>query len=140
MKFRDRENTLIWERYNAPYPSQPQIDDDDDEHWGAGTGSPDRMSGSYGEEDELEVMVFEPEMEIETEEHEQCNEVIYSDIKKLAEYSERILKICQEKELEPWMQAKLVKASDYVSDIWHRLDGKADFANTGFEQSDNIDF
>jgi hypothetical protein len=33
-----------------------------------------------------------------------------------------------------------VKASDYVSDIWHRLDAEADFANTGFEQSDNIEF
>ena len=50
----------------------------------------------------------------------------------------RIQAICKEKELEPWMQAKLVKASDYVSDIWHRIDAEADFANTGFEQSDNM--
>lgn len=132
MKFRDRENALIWERYVDPYT---QLEMDGDEP----LNDPTVEDPMMGEED-LEVMAFEPEMDIETEEHETCNEVIYSDIKKLAEYSKRILEICQEKELEPWMQAKLVKASDYVSDIWHRLDAEADFANTGFEQSDNIGF
>ena len=126
-----KENALMWERYMDPYTT---IETSEDQ-----MGDPTVEDPMYGEED-LEVIEFEPEMDIETEEHEACNEVIYSDIKKLAEYSKRILEICQEKELEPWMQAKLVKASDYVSDIWHRLDAEADFANTGFEQSDNIEF
>lgn len=131
MRFKHRENQLMWERYTDPYATIPQFDNEPND--------PTVEDPMMGEED-LEVLEFEPEMEIETEEHDTCNEVIYSDIKKLAEYSKRILSICQEKELEPWMQAKLVKASDYVSDIWHRLDAGADFANTGFEQSDNIDF
>ena len=132
MKFRNRENQLIWERYTDPYATLPEFDKE--------PSDPTVEDPMYGEEDAMEVIEFEPEMEVETEEHEACNEVIYSDIKKLAEYSKRILEICQDKELEPWMQAKLVKASDYVSDIWHRLDAEADFANTGFEQSDNIEF
>lgn len=131
MRFKHRENQLMWERYTDPYATIPQFDNEPND--------PTVEDPMMGEED-LEVLEFEPEMEIETEEHDTCNEVIYSDIKKLAEYSKRILSICQEKELEPWMQAKLVKASDYVSDIWHRLDAGADFANTGFEQSDNIEF
>jgi hypothetical protein len=131
MRFKHRENQLMWERYTDPYATLPQFDDE--------PRDPTVEDPMLGEED-FEILEFEPEMEIETEEHNTCNEVIYSDIKKLAEYSKRILSICQEKELEPWMQAKLVKASDYISEIWHRLDAEADFANTGFEQSDNIDF
>ena len=132
MRFRNRENQLMWERYTDPYATLPEFDKE--------PRDPTVEDPMMGEED-LEVIELEPEMDIEVEEHgEGCNEVIYSDIKKLAEYSKRILSICQEKELEPWMQAKLVKASDYVSDIWHRLDAGADFANTGFEQSDNIEF
>jgi hypothetical protein len=124
--FKNRENQLMWERYVDPYtpPQNPEMD--------LTTEDPMLGDGSTA------VLEFEPEMDIETEEG--CNEVIYSDVKKLAEYSQRLLDICKETELEPWMQAKLVKASDYVSDIWHRLDAEADFANTGFEQSDNIDF
>ena len=134
MKFKHRENQLIWERYTDPYSVLPQYDDEPSDM------TVEDPLYSSEEDESMTVLEFEPEMDIETEEHEECNEVIYSDIKKLAEYSKRILEICQEKELDPWMQAKLVKASDYVSEIWHRLDAEADFANTGFEQSDNIEF
>ncbi len=34
------------------------------------------------------------------------------------------------------MQAKIIKASIYVADVWDQLDDEADFANDGFEQSD----
>ncbi len=133
MKFRNRESQLIWERYTDPYSTLPQYDDMEET-------DPTLEDPMFGSEDESEVSVmsFEPVDEVDS--FEGCNEVVYSDIKKLAEYSKRILDICKEQELEPWMQAKLVKASDYVSEIWHRLDAEADFANTGFEQSDNIEF
>ena len=134
MKFKRQENALMWERYMDPYSTLPHYDDQEESD--PSVEDPYQMDPM---EDESEVvMEFEPMGDLESEEG--CNEVVYSDIKKLAEYSKRILSICKEKELEPWMQAKLVKASDYVSDIWHRLDAEADFANTGFEQSDNIDF
>jgi hypothetical protein len=133
MRFRNRESQLIWEKYIDPHSVLPQYDQDPIDPT---VEDPYAMDGQ--EEAEGAIIEFEPMTGLETEENS-CNEVIYSDVKKLAEYSKRILDICKEKELEPWMQAKLIKASDYVSDIWHRLDAEADFANTGFEQSNNID-
>jgi hypothetical protein len=133
MRFRNKESQLMWERYVDPYSTLPQYDQ---------TQTDPTVTDPYmapEEEAEVSVMEFEPTTGLEVEE-QSYNEVVYSDVKKLAEYSQRLLEICKEKELEPWMQAKLVKASDYVSDIWHRLDAEADFANTGFEQSDNIEF
>jgi len=132
MRFKSRDNQLMWERYVDPYTATQTSED---QEMDLTTEDP---SLGFGDEDEsVSIMELQPSVELETEEC--CNEVIYSDIKKLAEYSKRILGLAKEKELEPWMQAKLIKASDYVSDIWHRLDAEADFANTGFEQSDNID-
>ena len=131
MRFRNKESQLMWERYVDPYSTLPQYDQ---------TQADPTVTDPYmapEEEAEVSVMEFEPTTGLEVEE-QSYNEVVYSDVKKLAEYSQRLLDICKEKELEPWMQAKLVKASDYVSEVWHRLDAEADFANTGFEQSDNI--
>jgi len=133
MRFKNKENQLMWERYVDPYSTSQSPEQE------MGRSPNEDPMLDLGDEDaEMSVLEFQPEMDLETEEG--CNEVIYSDIKKLAEYSNRILKLAKDKELEPWMQAKLIKAADYVSDIWHRLDAEADFANTGFEQSDNIDF
>ena len=134
--FKNRENELIWESFmnkrlgnsmeEELMDKDPYVEDDYD-------GGIEIKNNS---DEPISVIELDTGSDMETSEG--CNEVIYSDVKKLAEYSQRILDICKEKELEPWMQAKLVKASDYVSDIWHRLDAEADFANTGFEQSDNI--
>ena len=131
MRFKNRENQLMWERYTDPYSSLPQYDD-------MSESDPTVEDPAFTDEESEMVVEFEPMTGLETEE-QSYNEVVYSDVKKLAEYSKRLLDICKEKELEPWMQAKLIKAADYVSDIWHRLDAEADFANTGFEQSDNIE-
>jgi len=131
MRFRNKESQLMWERYMDPYTSTQTSEDQEID-----LTTEDPMLGV--EDESMAVLELDTGSDLETEEG--CNEVVYSDIKKLAEYSQRILDICKETELEPWMQAKLVKASDYVSDIWHRLDAGADFANTGFEQSDNISF
>lgn len=79
------------------------------------------------------VMEFEPDGPIQPE--GEPNEVLISDLKKLAEYSERLQEMATSAEFDDWMIAKITKASDYVSDIWHRLDARADFANTGFEQA-----
>lgn len=131
MRFKSADNNLMWERYTGPYSKLPQFDQEPVDP----TVEDPYLMDQPEEEAEM-VVELEPMGDLDTEEG--CNEVVYSDIKKLAEYSKRILEICKEQELEPWMQAKLVKASDYVSDIWHRLDANVDFANTGFEQSDNI--
>jgi len=121
MKFKSDE--LIWEAYIA-----------ENMEMGGGMEMPENDGAAM-------VMEFEPaigEVE-ETEGPEEIDIAVYVEIKKLAEYSDRIFKMCQETELEPWMLAQLVKASSWVSDVWHQLDASADFANSGFEQSDNID-
>lgn len=129
MRFKTKENALMWERYmgdDMPTDSFEEFEFNDD------------IGDDHQDDSHSAVIEFEPMGDMDTEEHHH-NEVIYSDIKKLAEYSKRMLDICSKQELDTWMQAKLVKASDYVSEVWHRLDAEADFANTGYEQSDNID-
>ena len=45
-----------------------------------------------------------------------------SELFKLAEYAPKLLELIKDyDELEGWVQAKLTKASDYVSDIYHYL-------------------
>lgn len=120
MRFKSDENKLMWEMYTTPT--------------------------SHGSEEEgMAIIEIEPSTDLECSEEpddypiEEVDDVLVSDLKKLAEYSQKLLEVCPQQELEPWMKAKIIKASDYVSEIWHRLDATADFANDGYEQSDNID-
>lgn len=126
----DKDNELMWEAFIG---NSPDMD--------MGEEGMDFGSDEMGmDDDSAVVMEFEPMDEIEpVEDDTEIDIAVYSDIKKLAEYSGRILKLCKEQELEPWMLAQLVKASSYVSDVWHQLDAKADFANLGFEHSDNME-
>lgn len=130
MKFKD--NQLIWEAYVAPTPSQPIDSNPLEDEEGAMMLELDPVGEvsleSEPEQDLGDVLGDEEEMD----------EVLYSDIKKLADYSAKILEHCKGAEIDTWMLAKLIKASEYVSDVWHRLDAKADFANDGIDQSDNI--
>lgn len=63
------------------------------------------------------------------------NSTITVELKKLAEYSKRLSEMCESTEFSPWMIMKLVKASDYVSDVYYNVSTEADFANSGFEQA-----
>jgi hypothetical protein len=109
------------------------------------------MGDEYGDDDEygdeFEDDDFEPEsmqnivMEVEPMgpvHSVEVNEVLLSELKKLAEYSKRLYDICSHTEFDDWMVSAITVASTYASDVWHRLDAKADFANTGFEQSDDF--
>ena len=50
-------------------------------------------------------------------------EMARGDLYKMAKYSVKLLDMIQEgDELEGWMQAKITKASDYISSVYHRLD------------------
>lgn len=134
MRFKREENDLMWESFVA-HRSGHSL--------GAGDGD-DEMVLEIEPGGEIEV---EPESE-DHDEHEAHDEhepsggvdsVLLTDLKKLAEYSQKLLDAVQcDCEMETWMMAKLIKASDYVSDVWHSLDAKADFANDGYEQSDNL--
>jgi len=82
------------------------------------------------------VMEIEPVAPVEPSMgQEETDEVLVSNLKKLAEYSQRLNDMVGQAEFETWMVAKITKAADYVDDVWHMLDAGADFANTGFEQA-----
>lgn len=146
MKFRGEENKLIWESFrgevvNERFDDEMDYDidiehgmDDDELH-----DEHEMMEGEYGMDDEFNEptehgMVMELEPVGPVEKHE-VNEVLVSELKKLAEYADRLYNMRNECEFEDWMVSAITIASTYVSDVWHRLDAKADFANTGVEQS-----
>lgn len=128
MKNNKKESELIWEMYVSP---DDDFQDDD-------------FQDDFGMDDDFEmdqpevVMSMEPMGAAEPIGDSEMNEMMASELKKLAEYGGRLKGLCGQVEFDAWMVAKIVKASDYVSDIWHRLDSTgADFANTGFEQADD---
>jgi len=155
MKFKGEENTLIWESFrgnkkvlNERLDDMLEDDDMDDM---------DDLGGDFEDDNDFESEYdddfgdddFEPEsksmqnivMEVEpmgSVDNFEVNEVLVSELKKLAEYSNRLYDICSNTEFDDWMVSAITVASTYMSDVWHRLDAKADFANTGFEQSDNF--
>ena len=65
--------------------------------------------------------------DVESSEDEECGDdhevdMAKSELYKLAEYAPKLLDLIKNyDELEGWVQAKLTKASDYVSDIYHYL-------------------
>jgi hypothetical protein len=55
--------------------------------------------------------------------------MVISELKKLAEFANRLEDMGCSTKFEPWMTAKITKAADYVSDVYFRLSAKADYAN-----------
>lgn len=156
MKFEGEDNALLWEYYTGVkspredaeenYFSDDDDDDydmmDDDSDFGDeefDSEDDDFGDDDFGDDDEPEAhgMVMEIEPVGHVEKHE-VNEVLVAELKKLAEYANRLYKLKNDCEFEDWMVSAITIASTYVSDVWHRLDAKADFANTGFEQSDDF--
>jgi hypothetical protein len=71
------------------------------------------------------------------EDEDDLYDSVKGDLKKLAEFSSRLQQVAKPNGgLQPWMIAKIAKASEYVSDVYFQLDDQVDFANTGFEQAD----
>jgi len=112
--------------------SDDGIDDFDDD-MDFGDDLDDDLGGG-----QAQGMVMEIEPVGHVEKHE-INEVLVSELKKLAEYADRLYEKRNDCEFEDWMVSAITIASTYVSDVWHRLDAKADFANTGFEQADDYE-
>jgi hypothetical protein len=150
MKFKGEENKVIWESFRGGVMNERfdgEMDDDfgddmgddldDDDDYGMMDDDPDFGEGDdFDEEPETHGMVMEFDPISPVEKHE-VNEVLVSELKKLAEYADRLYKMRNDCEFEDWMVSAITISSTYVSDVWHRLDAKADFANTGFEQSDD---
>jgi hypothetical protein len=50
-------------------------------------------------------------------------ELALDDLKKIHEYSKKLHELIRSKsDVDGWMQAKITKAADYVSEVFHRLD------------------
>lgn len=127
-----------WE-HDSLYGEEDAEDDfegDFDDGMGDDFGD-DFGDGDLGMEPEAQGMVMEIDPIAPVGAHE-VNEVLVSELKKLSEYSGRLYEMKDSAEFEDWMVSAITIASTYVSDVWHRLDVKADFANTGFEQSDDF--
>jgi len=147
MKFKGEENTLIWESFRGNKKVlnerlDDMLEDDDMDDLGGDFEDDDDFESEYDDDLEPEsksmqniVMEVEPMGSVDNFE---VNEVLVSELKKLAEYSNRLYDICSNTEFDDWMVSAITVASTYMSDVWHRLDAKADFANTGFEQSDDF--
>jgi hypothetical protein len=84
------------------------------------------------------VMEIDPIAPVESMEGGVSEEVA-AQLKKLSEYAKRHYEMKDSAEFEDWQVTAITIASTYVSDVWHRLDAKADFANTGFEQADDFE-
>lgn len=154
MKFKGEENAVLWESFRSGVMNErfdDEMDDDfgddmgddfdDDDDYGMMDDDPDFSDDDdFGDDDEPEAhgMIMEIEPVGHVEKHE-VNEVLVAELKKLAEYANRLYKLKNDCEFEDWMISAITIASTYVSDVWHRLDAKADFANTGFEQSDDFE-
>ena len=155
MKFKGEENKVIWESFRGKvmnerfddemdYDFEGDDDFDDNDDFGMMRDDPDFGEDGFdseGDDDDFgqphqQGMVMEIEPVGHVEKHE-VNEVLVSELKKLAEYADRLYEMRNDCEFEDWMVSAITISSTYVSDVWHRLDAKADFANTGFEQSDD---
>lgn len=150
MKFKGEENAMIWESFRGKTINE-RLDDDLDMGM-EDDFSDDGMEDDFGDDDGMEFddgmsddlgggeaqgMVMEIDPVAPVEAHE-VNEVLVSELKKLAEYAKRLYDMKDSAEFEDWMVSAITISSTYVSDVWHRLDAKADFANTGFEQADDF--
>jgi hypothetical protein len=128
MKSKFEESRLMWEALTNPMEDDMDFSMDDEMDMGMEDDFQDEMGGEM-------VMEIEPVAPVQAIGDEHMNEILNSELKKLAEYGKRLEDLCGKVEFDAWMIAKIVKASDYVEDVWHRLDAAADFANTGVDQA-----
>jgi len=78
--------------------------------------------------------IFEDDDDLfEDEDDDLDNEIIVKALRKLIKRADILLNHCESDKLDTWMVAKIIKAEDYISDVWNELDDVADFANDGFE-------
>jgi len=62
------------------------------------------------------------------------NEIIVKSLRKIVKRAGILLQHCEAQSMDTWMIAKIIKAEDYISDVWEELDDVADFANDGPEE------
>lgn len=152
MKFKGEENAVLWESYMGGKFRREDAEEDNfsddlgDDFSDDGIDDfDDDMDFSDDLDDDLGggeaqgmVMEIDPIAPVEAM-GGGASEEVAAQLKKLSEYAKRLFEMKDSAEFEEWQITAITIASTYVSDVWHRLDAKADFANTGFEQSDDFE-
>ena len=116
---------------------EDDFSDDGGEDFGDDMEFDDGMSDELGGP-KAKGMVMEIDPVAPVEPIGNANEEVTAQLKKLSEYAKRLYEMKDSAKFEDWQVTAITIASTYVSDVWHRLDAKADFANTGFEQTDDF--
>jgi hypothetical protein len=135
-KFKREENDVIWEGYTTPndefYADEYNEDNvfyDDSEDAEAIISLEPPMQVKP------EIIEDEPDM-FEDEDDDLDNEIIVKSLRKIIKRADILLNHCSGESLDTWMVAKIIKAEDYISDVWNELDDVADFANDGPEEEE----
>lgn len=133
-RFKTVENNLIWENYNTSN-DQMYADEYND-------------SNVFEDEDAEAIITLEPPMQVEPEiveddifddeDDDLDNEIITKALRKIIKRADILINHCGSDKLDTWMIAKIIKAEDYISDVWNELDDVADFANDGMEDDEDF--
>lgn len=140
-KFKTEENNLIWESYNPN--DQIYADEYNDENVFGDEDAEAIISlappGAVEEiEDGGDDMFSDDDDLFEDGDDDLDNEIIVKALRKLIKRADILLNHCESDKLDTWMVAKIIKAEDYISDVWNELDDVADFANGGVEDAEEF--
>lgn len=138
--FKGVENDMIWEGYHNVPNDQAYADEYNDDNTFYEDDAEDVIL-QMEPEAPLEVEVAPESMEddlFEDEDDGLDNEIIVKALRKLIKRADILMNHCEGDKLDTWMVAKIIKAEDYISDVWNELDDVADFANDGFEDAENF--
>jgi len=89
----------------------------------------------FGDEDSEMMIELEAPEALESEEID--NEIVEKELRLLSKYLDRIQAKVQEKDFDASCIAKVIKATQYIREVWEDIDDEVDFANTGFEDLDD---
>jgi hypothetical protein len=137
-KFKTEENNIIWESYGNVHPNDQMYADeyndenvfeDEDAEAIISLTPPGPMEAEFEDDDSFEDDdLFDDD---DDDAIDLDNEIIVKALRKLIKRADILLNHCESDKLDTWMVAKIIKAEDYISDVWNELDDVADFANDG---------
>jgi hypothetical protein len=141
-KFKTEENNLIWESYGHISPNDQMYADEyndenvfeDEDAEAIISLSPAGPMEAEFEDDDLFAGEDDDLFE-DDDDDDLDNEIIVKALRKLIKRADILLNHCESDKLNTWMVAKIIKAEDYISDVWNELDDVADFANDGPEDT-----
>ena len=143
MRSKLQEQSLIWENYMTSPPVRDDDEDDSMEYdeidYSDSFDDDDGSFEDYGDDAKGVVMSFDTSEPVEIDhdedhgdhENTERDDMIRSELLKLVEFTTKLQDMAKDADFEEWMAAKITKASDYVTDVYFRLDTKADYANCG---------